>query len=45
MKAEIDETGRLVVTPETPTEVWAMKQWVRQAWVAQLDLTRATEGH
>ena len=27
MKAEIDATGQLTITPETPTEAYALRRW------------------
>jgi hypothetical protein len=27
MKAEIDATGTLTITPETPTEAYALRRW------------------
>ena len=30
MKAEIDATGQLTITPETPTETYALRRWIEE---------------
>ena len=45
MKAELNENGVLTVTPETPTEAYAINHWVNEAWVPQGDLMRNESGH
>ena len=30
MKAEIDATGMLTITPETPTEAYALRRWTEE---------------
>jgi hypothetical protein len=45
MKAELNENGVMNVTPETPTEVYALKQWSMAAWVMMNDIDRMENGH
>jgi len=45
MKAELNEKGVMHVTPETPTEAYALKQWSTAAWVMMNDANRLENGH
>ena len=45
MKVEIDENGLMTVTPETPVEVFAIKQWTSKNWINQKDNKRCEQGH
>jgi len=44
MKAELNESGVLTVTPETPTEAYAMKQWINYNYIAMRDEQRMENG-
>ena len=45
MRAEINEHGVLRLTPDTPTDAYALKQWAISAWVTMEDVVRAENGH
>jgi len=45
MKAEINENGVMRVTPETPTEAYALRRWADEAWVTMKDTLRMEDGY